>query len=180
MSAFFLRAHDSRLQVVFACMLVGLAAAGPSAIVAGSIKHVLLIYGNDRMLPAGIEADSGFRETLAASDPSAVVNAEYLEIPEFDAQAYHSALMTFLRVKYSLKVPDVIVAGGNEAIDFMLRNRRELFPLAPIVHMGVARSFLRQEPPLPADVVGVPVDYDFRPPSNRRCNGVRRLDGSSW
>ena len=141
-------------------MLVGLAAPGLPATAAGNIEHVLLIYGNDRMLPASIEADSGFRETLAESDPSAAVNAEYLDIPEFDAQAYHSALMTFLRAKYSQKVPDVIVAGGNEAIDFMLRNRRELFPLAPIVHMGVARSFLRQEPPLPADVVGVPVDYD--------------------
>ena len=57
--------------------------------------------------------------------------------------------MTFLRAKYSQKVPDVIVAAGEEAIDFLLRNRAELFPLAPIVHMGVAKSFLRQELPLP-------------------------------
>jgi hypothetical protein len=79
------------------------------------------------MLPANIEIDSGFREALAESDPSAVVNAEYLDIPGFEAQAYHSALMTFLRAKYSQKVPDVIVAAGEGAIDFMLRNRKELF-----------------------------------------------------
>ena len=69
--------------------------------------------------------------------------------------------MTYLRAKYSQRVPDVIVAAGEEAIDFLLRNRPELFAQAPIVHMGVARWFLRQEPPLPADVVGIPADYDF-------------------
>ena len=69
--------------------------------------------------------------------------------------------MTFLRAKYSQKVPDVIIAAGEEAIDFVLRNRSKLFPMTPIVHEGVANWFLRQELPLPADVVGVPVDYDF-------------------
>lgn len=150
-------------QFAFAALVVCLGALGSPSIAAGNIRHVLLIYGYDRMLPGNIELDSGFREALAKSDPSAVVNAEYLDIPGFEAQAYHSALMTFLRAKYSQKVPDVIVAAGEGAIDFMLRNREELFPQAPIVHMGVAKFFLRQEPPLPADVVGVPDpdDYDF-------------------
>jgi hypothetical protein len=145
----------------FAALVVGLAALGPPSVAAGNIKHVLIIYANDRLLPAVIEGDSGIREALAESDPSAVVNGEFLDIPDYDAQAYHSALMTFLRAKYSQKVPDVIIAAGEESIDFMLRNRTELFPLAPIVHAGVAKWFLRQEPTLPVDVVGVPVDYDF-------------------
>jgi signal transduction histidine kinase len=137
------------------------AAFGPPAAAAGKIKHVLVIYGNDRLLPANIEADAGLREALTESDPSVVVSDEFLDVPGFDAQAYHSALMTYLRAKYSQRVPDVIVAAGEEAIDFLLRNRPELFAPTPIVHMGVARWFLRQEPPLPADVVGIPVDYDF-------------------
>ena len=171
--AWFLRAYHCRLpyerrhasfvrQVVVACILVGFAALGPPAIAAGKIKHVLVIYAADRLLPAAIEDDIGIREALAKSDPSAVVNDEFLNIPDFDAQAYHSALMAFLRAKYSQNVPDVIVAASEKAIDFLLRNRTELFPLAPIVHLAVSRSFLRQElPPLPADVVGVPVDFDF-------------------
>jgi hypothetical protein len=137
------------------------AAFGPPAATAGKIKHVLVIYGTDRLLPANIEADAGFREALAESDPSTVVSAEYLDIPGFDSPAYRRALMTYLRAKYSQKDPDVIVAAFEEAMDFLLRNRTELFALKPIVHMGVARWFLRQEPPPPADVVGIPVDYDF-------------------
>jgi hypothetical protein len=55
----------------------------------------------------------------------------------------------------------VIVVGGEEALDFLLRNRTQLFPHTLVVHMGVAQSFLGLMPPLPADVVGVPVEYDF-------------------
>jgi len=148
-------------QVILACVFVGFAAFGPPAAAAGSIKHVLVIYAADRLLPAVIEDDIGIREALAKSDPSAVVNDEFLNIPDFDAQAYHSALMAFLRAKYSQNVPDVIVAASEKAIEFLLRNRTELFPLAPIVHLAVSRSFLQQELPLPTDVVGVPVDFDF-------------------
>jgi hypothetical protein len=93
-------------QLVIASVLVSLASFGPPAIAAEKIKHVLVIYTNDRLLPANIEGDAGLREALAESDPSAVVNDEFLDIPGFDAQAYHSALMTYLRAKYSQKVPD--------------------------------------------------------------------------
>ena len=55
----------------------------------------------------------------------------------------------------------MLVVGGEEALTFLLRHRAELFPQAPVVHMGVARLFLRSLPPLPADVVGVPIEYDF-------------------
>ena len=146
---------------VFACALLGLATFGPPASAATEIKHVLIIYANDRLLPATVEVDIGIRDGVAESDPTAVVSDEFLDIPVFDAQAYHNALMSFLRAKYSQRVPDVIVAAGEEAIDFLLRNRSELFPSAPIVHAAVAKSFLRQELPLPPEVVGVPVDYEF-------------------
>src|SRR5208337_1009320 len=76
------RQHASFVrQVVLACILVGFAALGPGAIAAGNIKHVLVIYANDRLLPANIEGDAGLREALAESDPSAVVNEEFLDIP---------------------------------------------------------------------------------------------------
>jgi signal transduction histidine kinase len=148
-------------KVVFASLFLCLATFGAPAYAATKIKHVLIIYTNNRLLPATVEGDIGIRDGVSESDPTAVVSDEFLDIPVFNVQAYHAALMSFLRAKYSQKVPDVIVAAGEEAIDFLLRNRSELFPLAPIVHAGVAKSFLRQELPLPPDVVGVPVDYEF-------------------
>jgi hypothetical protein len=60
-----------------------------------------------------------------------------------------------------LRPPDAIVVGGESALGFLLRNRAKLFSLIPVVHMAVATSFLQSMAPLPADVVGVPIEYDF-------------------
>jgi signal transduction histidine kinase len=71
------------------------------------------------------------------------------------------ALTTFLREKYALRPPAVLVVGAEGALDFVLRHRAELFPRIPVIHAAVPRSFLQSRPPLPADVVGVPIEYDF-------------------
>jgi C4-dicarboxylate-specific signal transduction histidine kinase len=52
------------------------------------------------------------------------------------------------------------VAGGNDALDFVLRNRTRLFPRAPVVHMGVDAFFLQSLLNPPADLIGVPVAQD--------------------
>ncbi len=43
----------------------------------------------------------------------------------------------------------------------MLNNRAKFFPSVPVVHMGVDGWFLKTKQPVPVDVVGVPVEYDF-------------------
>ena len=57
-------------------------------------------------LPAAIEIDSALREALAQSDPSALVSAEYLDVPSFYTENYHSALMAFLH-KSTRKSPQM-------------------------------------------------------------------------
>lgn len=121
--------------------------------------HVLLLYSNHRLLPANLEFEAGLRETLAVSTE---LSAEFLDYPRFDGESYVRALTTFLREKYALRPPTVLVVAGEEALEFLLRHRAELlFPRIPVVHAAVARSFLPSLPPLPADVVGIPIEYDF-------------------
>jgi signal transduction histidine kinase len=52
----------------------------------------------------------------------------------------------------------VIIAGGEDALRFLLLNRSRLFPEAPLVYFAVSRTFLRSIATLPPDVVGVPSD----------------------
>ena len=125
---------------------------------AGETRHVLVLYSNNRLLPANLEVDGGLRETITIS---AELSAEFLDSPRFDGESYVRALTTFLREKYALRPPEVLVVVSNEALDFLLRHRTELFPQIPVVHLAVTRSFLRSIPPLPANVVGVPIEYDF-------------------
>ncbi len=143
----------SILGLWVACWLL-FAPAAP----AGENRSVLVLYSNHRLLPANLEFEAGLRETLANSTE---LNAEFLDYPRFDGESYMRALTTFLREKYALRPPAVLVVGAEGALDFVLRHRAELFPRIPVIHAAVPRSFLQSRPPLPADVVGVPIEYDF-------------------
>ena len=125
---------------------------------AGEARDVLVLYSNNRLLPANIEGDRGLREALPEG---AELSAEFLDYPRITGEDYLVALIRFLREKYATRPPAVIVAGGPDAMAFVLSRRAELFPQVPVVHMGVPRARLRALQPLPADVVGVPFDLDF-------------------
>src|SRR4030095_12494331 len=57
--------------------------------------------------------------------------------------------------------PDAIVTVSDEALDFLFRNRLELFPSAPLVHAVASKSLLRSFPTQATDAIGVPIEYDF-------------------
>ncbi len=124
--------------------------------------NVLVIYSNGRLLPANVEADKGLREGLSvAGGPEANVFDEFLDVPRFGGAEYVEAMSAFLRGKYAARVPDVIVAAGPDALIFCLQTRARLFPGVPIVHLVVSEDLLAALRPMPADVSGVPITYEF-------------------
>jgi signal transduction histidine kinase len=146
-------------------LIVGLGtAAGPPATAATETSNVLVLYSNSRLLPAHVEGDRGLHEAVRAPATGRVMLFyEFLDAPLFGGPALDHVVSAYLREKYASRPPHVIVAVGEEALGFLLRHRAELFSQVPVVHAGVARSFLRSLPPLPVDVVGVPVEYGFSP-----------------
>ena len=125
-------------------------------------KDVLVIFSNARLLPANIEIERGLRETFAKSaDRHVELFAEFLDVPHFGGEAYGDTVATYLREKYAARPPDAIVVAAEDALEFVLRHRERLFPGTPVVHLAVSRSNLRKLPALPADVIGVPIEYDF-------------------
>ena len=129
-----------------------------SAAPAQENRYALVLYSNHRLLPANFEFEAGLRETL---DRSTELNAEFLDYPRFDSESYLDAMTSLLHEKYALRPPSVLIVGAEGALEFVLRHRAELFPEVPVIHAAVPRSFLQSRSPLPADVVGVPIEYDF-------------------
>jgi len=125
---------------------------------AGEIPLVLVLYSNDRLLPANVAADAGLREAISNA---AVLSDEFLDYPRFTGEAYLGAFTRFLQEKYAAHAPAAIIAGGPGALEFLLHHRAELFPQVPVVHMGIPSASLRSLLPLPANVVGVPFEYNF-------------------
>jgi signal transduction histidine kinase len=153
-------AHTVMLFAVASVVLALLAGICLPAIAAGETRNVLVLYSNGRLLPANIEADRGLREAIRTPEGRPVIMYdEFLDVPRFGGEGHTRTVATYLREKYSARPPDVIVAASDEALRFLLQNRAELFPQAPVVHMAVPRSLLRSIPELPADVVGVPIEY---------------------
>ncbi len=121
-----------------------------------------MLFSNNRLLPANIEVDRGLREDVASSTARNVAFfAEFLDQPAFSGQVYEQTVISYLHDKYLARPPATIVVTGEFALEFLLRNRARLFPDVPLVFVPVDRSFAQSIQPLPADVVVVPVEYDY-------------------
>jgi signal transduction histidine kinase len=152
------------ISAAAATCIVLLAAAGRSASLNGSTDGVLVLYSNGRLLPSNVEGDRGLHQTIRpVSGRHVSLFSEFLDVPRFEGSLFEKTFAAYLHDKYALRPPAVIVAVSQEALSFLVRRRAELYPAVPIVHVGVDQSYLRSISQLPADVIGVPVDYSFEP-----------------
>lgn len=80
------------------------------------------------------------RGMLAALDPARSdtrIFTEYLNTKWSHEASYFRELSRFLRVKYG-KVPiDLILCSDNDALDFLLEYRNEIFGTIPVVFSGI-------------------------------------------
>jgi signal transduction histidine kinase len=125
-------------------------------------RNVLVLYSNNRLVPGNVAVDRGLRAAIRSSaDQPVQLFSEFLDRPEFSGPAYEATVMAYLREKYAERPPDAIVSVSDEALDFLLRNRANLFAHVPVVHAVASRATLGSYPARGADVVGVPLEYDF-------------------
>lgn len=147
---------------VFASLWIALSLVQTVSAAPGETHYVMVLYSNDRLLPANVEGDLGLREAIAGLRNGQVeLFDEYLDEPRFGGPSYEQTVATYLRDKYASRPPEIVIVGGEVALAFVLRNRMQLFPSAPVVHMGVPRSFLQSIQNKPTDLIGVPIEYDF-------------------
>jgi len=156
------------LSKVGPLLVAGLLAGGlPSASTAtattpAAAQRILVLYSNGRLLPANVEFDTGLRRVLSPTPgPRIEIFDEFLDFPRFESPGHLEVMGTYLRDKYALRPPNVLVAAGEEALRFLLQHRDDLFAGVPLVYSAVARTAVRELEPLPADVVGIPLEFDF-------------------
>ncbi|MDM0034497.1 ATP-binding protein [Variovorax sp. J22P271] len=142
-------------------------------------KDVLVLFSNNRLLPANIEVDRAMRERIASTEARPVeVFQEFLDRPTFSGEAFDRNLATYLREKYAERLPQVIVVIGDPALNFILYHRPALFPGTPVVHVGIDKAYVQTLRPTQVPLLGVPVEYDFRGTVEQALRwhpGTRRL-----
>ncbi len=83
---------------------------------------------------------SGLRDALKARRPDALLHIEYMDSKRFwdGVRGTHARqLAERYRTKYSDRQPDVIVSTDDNAFQFLLTWRNELFPGVPVAFCGV-------------------------------------------
>ena len=149
------RMRGPRLIAVLALVLMNVAGAEET-------KHLLVLYSNNRLLPANIAVDAGLREAIPSGrEPSIQIFSEFLDEPEFGGDRYELAVSTYLREKYAARPPEAVLVVGDTTLAFMLRFRDRLFSSVPLVYAAVTQSMIQSIPNLPPDVVGAPITYDI-------------------
>lgn len=118
--------------------------------------RVLLVYSNERLLPANIAVDEAIRSTFQSElEVSAEFYTEFLDVDRFPGETQQDRTRDYFSDKYGERPPDVIIAAGGSALIFLIKHRASLFLHVPVVHCGVSPQEIPAR--LPDDlIVGIP------------------------
>lgn len=96
-------------------------------------RHVLIMHWYDRGIESNIGFDRQFQAALASAKSSAIeYYSEYLETNRFPGENQSQLLSGYLRQKYAGRRIDVVVARTSASLEFLMKNRQELFRDTPI------------------------------------------------
>ncbi|QPM90274.1 sensor histidine kinase [Pseudooceanicola algae] len=96
--------------------------------------RILAIFGEDSLLPANIIVAEGLQDGLAETIGSQVeLFAEYLDISRFSDAESQQRIFTAMAAKYDNREPDVLVAFGTLALQFVLDHRNEAWLDGPVI-----------------------------------------------
>ncbi|WP_254782026.1 hypothetical protein [Desulfoluna spongiiphila] len=144
------------LWLLFLGGQAGATEAGKSA----PVRQVLVLNSYH---PGYVWADSvteGLRSVFDGRGSSLRVSFEYMDTKRYRPDEIFETLKEVYRLKYGAVRFDVIVAADNNALNFLLQNRHELFPDTPVVFCGI-NGFDESMIAGHTGYTGVAEDYDL-------------------
>jgi PAS domain S-box-containing protein len=103
------------------------------------VQRVLVLYSDERLLPANIIMDEAIRAAFAAGTKNRVeFYSEFLDVARFPGEEQQQRRRDFFRDKYRERPPDLVIAVSGGAWVFLSKHRAELFAGVPIVYCSLA------------------------------------------
>jgi PAS domain S-box-containing protein len=100
------------------------------------LQRVLVLYSDERLLPANVIFDHSFRTNIQAdANTHFEFHSEFLDVSRFSREAQQENQRDFLREKYRDYPPDLIVAVSASAVAFLIKYRASLFTEVPVVYL---------------------------------------------
>lgn len=132
-----------------------------SCAAAGEHKQVLILHSYHPGLPSTDEIMAGIQEVFSSSKQNIQQNVEYLDTMRHpDAEYFTHVLDAILHYKLEKRSFDLVLVSDNEAFNFALAHRDDLFAATPIVFCGVDKFSPSMIEGL-KDVTGVAENPDY-------------------
>ncbi len=106
---------------------------------APAIKTVLLLQSYHKGMTWANDITTGVETTLKKELPNVELIVEYMDTKRAFDDEHFDNLLRLYRHKFAATHFDLIITADDNALDFMLKNRAELFPGVPVVFCGVNR-----------------------------------------
>ncbi len=106
---------------------------------APEIKSVLLLQSYHKGMAWADDITTGVETTLRAEMPNVELTVEYMDTKRAYDDEHFANLLRLYRHKFAATQFDLIITADDNALDFILANRAELFPNVPVVFCGVNR-----------------------------------------
>ncbi len=131
---------------------------------ASTRPRVLILFSNDRLLPANQELEKGLRKALTDESGGASMDlfGEFLDAVRFPGPELESAMERFLIERHRKQPPSAVVAAGPQAMDFLIRRQDSMFPGVPLVFCAVTPSQVAGLP-VSGNVAGRAMDWSIVP-----------------
>lgn len=123
-------------------------------------KNVLVLLSYSLMNRWNKSILAGIEETFSQANLDIKLAVEFMDTKRFSDKAYLARLSKLYQLKYNQQTFDAVMVSDDNAFQFLMRNRNQLVPDAPIVFCGV--NYLEQpEQYSKMAVTGIMESYDI-------------------
>ena len=136
----------------------------PAALFAGERPRVLMLFSNDRLLPANQEIEQGIRKAFENADGGSDVElfGEFLDAVRFSEPGQAEVMERFLADRHRERPLAACLCLGPQALDFLAARRGTLFPGVPVIAGGVTPPQMAALQEIEG-LSGRPMEWNIRP-----------------
>ncbi len=138
----------SVLLLVFSTFLFSLVSFVPAfADDTPTYKNILILNSYQKGFPWTDDQTDGIISMIKADDMKTDIYVEYMDWKRYPTSENLENIYSNLKLKYSNKKLDLVIATDDAALDFALKNRSDILSNAPIIFSGVNdESFIKIAP----------------------------------
>jgi PAS domain S-box-containing protein len=124
-------------------------------------RRILMLHAFNYTFPSTTIGGDAARKRLLERSPNKIeIGGEFLDLARFPGPDHEKRLVSFLREKYAASPPDVVMALGNLALQFIVKHRDSIAPAVPVVFAGIPPTAYSASR-LPADVTGIITEFNL-------------------